>query len=313
MAAAKVHYVKSINDFGLPTSICGMSGGEQTKSVELVTCALCKRELQEQEIPMHAPHVLDLAAGERVGCRVALEIRREIADGVRWSNWTQPVREYFVARDEGAPLRSTSDPSRFQGMTPSGKGAEGDRAQRKAEELAVVSKELDAAFDGPFELSSIPQRRLSVETCKAIIELTTAGMYVASTGLRREMTTHEVADFVQGVCGFVVTVGNIRSVRMAGGRRIEDGFVRRGIVARRDPGLVEHDMAKIETEFDLTGWKAIAEAIDRSVSSAQRLAEDETDPLPVANYGKGTVVASTREVREWLVRYINRGRRTAAR
>lgn len=51
--------------------------------------------------------------------------------------------------------------------------------------------------------------------------------------------------------------------------------------------------------WDLEGWKAIADAIERSIWWTRRMAMRPTRPLPVARLC-GRVVASRARVRGWL-------------
>lgn len=234
----KTHLLRSLGEFAIATSACGMVAVENhTTDRDAVTCAMCLDEIRAQAPAPAMPLVIDLAVGERVGTRVALEIRREISDGIRWKHWSQPVREYFQDVDEAAPLRSTSDPSRFQGMTPSGTAAEGDRAQRRRAELAFVSKDLDAAFTQPFVLNEFPRRAFTAETCKHIIELCVAGAPRAGNIGRRDIEKADLASRLTAMCNFVVSVQDVDAVIMFGGARLEDAFVNRGVLITRDRRL----------------------------------------------------------------------------
>lgn len=53
--------------------------------------------------------------------------------------------------------------------------------------------------------------------------------------------------------------------------------------------------------LDLSGWDAIAGALDISIRKAQQLAQDERDPLPAKRLF-GRIRASSEALREWAAR-----------
>lgn len=72
----------------------------------------------------------------------------------------------------------------------------------------------------------------------------------------------------------------------------------KGLIDKRAPRAVEVDMAG---EFDVIGWKHIADVIDRAESAARRYADRAHDPLPVVEQ-LGRVVAKRSELLAWLSR-----------
>lgn len=53
--------------------------------------------------------------------------------------------------------------------------------------------------------------------------------------------------------------------------------------------------------LDLAGWDAIADRIDVSIRTAQRLAQRDSDPLPAKRF-LGRIRASSDELRAWAER-----------
>jgi len=316
MARNKVHYIDSVieGDYTVTRSLCGMMAFECTDRPEDVTCAWCTKKLRKP-IPFHQrPRPLSSVGAvdsngvrfddpNRIGCTVELRIDDRIANRRRWRTWQSAVTQMHQWRDDGYPIKSTSDPGRFEGLTPGKAEADGDRAQRVAGEFAIVSKLIDEAYRNAIVLSEVPRRVIGQKACELVLELCTAGAPRPSPRPRQELSRPEIASLLEAVCGFNVTAGDVWTVFRVGGNYVEEGLYSRGLISDRDMGLI--DMVEINLPFDLDGWDEIAGALKMSVSAARRLQRRAEDPLP-AKMLHGRIRAKKAELEAWYEREMNR-------
>src|SRR5690349_5253695 len=131
-----------------------------TRSESMVTCEKCKTLLAatvEAQVQGTAYPVTPQAFG--YGDLVRKSIAGEEPERPQFFSWRSAIRVLIQIRDEGAGLKSSSDPGRFEALPQASSGPpEGDRAQREAGRLAAVSRALDGAFTEPFVVSTHPTR-----------------------------------------------------------------------------------------------------------------------------------------------------------
>jgi len=298
---AKTHYLKSVGESGAAMSLCGMFNTQCAQDMELVTCRLCIVELREPVpesivYPRPAPQHM-----QRTGCRTELRIDREILERARWSTWHTALLQLEQWRLDGYPVKSPSDPGRFEAVSIGKAEADGDRAQRIAGEFAIVAKLRDSAYQQPWVIQDTPRQEISAADCVHILVLVVAGRPRTGGKGHEQIDPVEVAAMVTEACGFEVTRTDVTRIARQGGATIEEGLHARGLVSHRDLRLQVEDMVELKLPFDVDGWDEIAAALKMSVSAARRLAVRDEDPLPVKTL-HGRVRAKKVDLEAWYER-----------
>ena len=304
MKRTKTHYLKTIGESGVAESLCGHFAGQCVRDVDLVTCRLCivtLREpvLQEVSYPRPAPQHM-----QRTGCRVELRIDKEIAERAQWGSWQDAMRRLRQWRDDGFPMKSPSDPGRFEAVSMGKAEADGDRAQRIAGDIAIVAKLRDEAFSAPWIIQHTPRLELSADECTMILDVVVSGRARENGLVREPVDPAEIAMMVTEAKGFEVTKTDIIKIKMHGATYMENGLYARGLVSRRDTQLQVVDMAaeKIAKPWDYDSVNEIADALDQSPTTIRRWMSDEQDPLPTMQI-RGKTVGVKAQIEAWLSRH----------
>lgn len=324
MSRPRVHFLDRVSDgeFFLAFSVCGMSFGDAeacTRTVEQVTCKLCQKRIEDPvAIPVnHAPlsfASLDLRDSRgvlftdpnRQGCRFEMRVASDDSVKPQWSTWQSFLDRYYRMRDDGHALKSTSDPSRFEGHSPSQTTPEGDRAQRLIGEYAFAIRILEGAYANGLRLSDVPRRELTQSQCHSLLEARIVGRLVPSErkggiGSRVAWEPSELAAEASKALAFDLTPGDVQSVYLVGGRFIEEALIARGMVSHRDARLLAGDEMADAADKPWTweSWKEIAGALGRSIGTVKRWSTRDTNPMPV-HFVLGRVVARREDVEAWL-------------
>ncbi len=356
MSKGKVHLQRDARGDGARFSRCG--GFELPKGLpahdplrdrlttdeSAVTCDVCGDDLAA-----HVDAVVSTAKGEarpfrsrwgldptRIGNRKAIPIReRDLEESPRFATWRSAVRAYIRAQDDGVPIKSVSDPARFEAL-PQGQSLthEGDAAQRQVHRLGEVGAALDGAFPFDFVVHTSPELRvLPAAWCFEVLVQRVVGrpfqrnpanpleprkqtkpgkgetQRVAQEEFRGavrkkswitergELDSEEYAKGLTGALGWEVTVGDLGRIERAGGRRIEDELYRRGLVLLRDKGLLQRE-DEIVSEDIIRGWKAIAEFVGVHEQTARITLTTWDPPIPVTKFG-GRIEAKRSELTAW--------------
>ncbi|MBK8173170.1 MAG: hypothetical protein IPK60_22945 [Sandaracinaceae bacterium] len=304
MRRAKTHFLQSIGESGVAKSLCSLFGGQCAQDMELVTCRMCLVILREPvtaDIVYPRPAPLHM---QRTGCRTELRIDKEIAERARWRTWFTAALQLIQWRDDGFPMKSTSDPGRFEAVSVGKSEADGDRAQRIAGEFAIVSKLLDAAYQLPWVIQHTPRLEISPRDCTTILETVVAGRIRANGKGRESIDPVEIAAMATEALGFEVTRTDVVRIARQGGASIENGLHARGLVSHRDLRLQVEDMADaVNKPWDYSSVNEIADALDQSPTTIRRWMSLSNDPLPTKTI-LGKTVAVKAEIEAWLSRHV---------
>lgn len=143
-------------------SWCGIPAGERiTSNEDAVTCKPCRALLDDAAdwrthtygVAVPVPES-ELDASTR---RIVETLRREEGKARPWESWRGAVRAYVGWQDDGASLRSSSHPGRFETL-PSGYSGppQGDQGQQQAERLCRVGEAIEGAFPAGFVVHTSP-------------------------------------------------------------------------------------------------------------------------------------------------------------
>jgi hypothetical protein len=204
-----------------------------------------------------------------------------------WAQW----------RDDGASIKSTSDPARFDAV-PGGRR----RLFDGREHLLEVEAAIDRACREHHRGEVIARAALTLFVIGRSV-LRVVGLPEQKRKGRimvREACTQDEID--RACLVFEVPEKSMRRYSREVIAHVGDVLEAKEIVrAMRTRKREEDTMASqfnIDRGFDLEGKKAIAEHLGVSISTVDRLREEEG--LPVYNSLVGRIVASKRELREWL-------------
>lgn len=288
-------------------------------------CSFCREKLIEASRHDVIPQVWQHADV------VAREMRGELDDGPRpWPTWRGAVRSYVAWQDNGASLRSSSDPGRFEAIPSGFTGIPGgDQGQRQAERLAWVGQAMSTALVGGFITTTFPQvlRLLPLECLQILVTVVCGRDVDARTGGSGRWTKQRIrvrlpitddpdvppekrrsahaiiAAEVSERTGIEVTAGHVGAIEREGGRTIQAALQARGLVLHADTSIEEREAVVAEkiTPWDLEGWDEIATALDVDVSTAKRYEKEHR--LPIDRYGGG-VRAESAKLRAWLPGFL---------
>lgn len=291
-------------------TLCGTPGAT-TNDPGLVRCRRCHRALGEGDVkpdnapPAPAPDPLpfepgppvplvELGGATSLGARDLRIIERshegdDDSDRPRWRTLEAAITKTTAIKKGRSPMRSgfrIEQESRSEGAVRTEDGRDD-----------VI--EIDRAFARAFV------EDVHVQVGTHTLELNAAEARALLEDVLRDGTTaSQWADDL--------TRSGRPANRELVARVIQDGkaamralLERKGLIERRvrtEQGPIEAGQEdEMAGEFDVVGWKRIAEVIERAEGAAQRYAERETDPLPVYEQ-LGRVVAKRSELLAWLSR-----------
>lgn len=161
----------------------------------------------------------------------------------RWRSWQQAVIEYYSRKDDGYPIKSTSDPSRFEGLNIArGATALGDRAQSMAEDYAPVSRLIEEVYRHGLTLGRV---HYGAELCSKVFELLAAGFPEKRGGVtyRLAVSPEEVAQAASRFYFMPVGADDALEITAVGARYLEAYMVDRGLVEGADKRLTAPAMS----------------------------------------------------------------------
>lgn len=243
------------------------------------------------------------------------------------------LRALDEVRVDGAPLRSSSSPSRFEPEHRGAAGtASGDVAQRAVERIAPVSRLWAQCLAGGWTLTTFPAlARLSAEQAREVCIWATLGIPGARVPLQHpqpmrgegarqkqpryklavrgkprvgedvdpfdDPSPRDVAEHASAVFGVEVPVGHVVALRREGIAELYSRLAGRGLIPR--DGRLDAMAATRATPWDVQGWKEIATVLGCSDRQAQKLAARPEKPAPTYKTFVG-VVAVQSELHEWM-------------
>lgn len=183
-------------------------------------------------------------------------------------------------RVDGPPIKSLSDPDRFEAIRAPQASPGGDVAQRLAEHLDPVERAWRAAYDGPWDSGVVSER-----DCRLWLLL----RYVSRWG-------PQAIDERVHLEPYGMTVGTrlIGRVTRYGHGRVLEYLADRDLVPFRREATQETE-SMIAAETDLEGWKAIGDVLGVHEATARKYARE---GMPVYRFGR-RVEAVKAEILEW--------------
>ena len=251
------------------------------------------------------------------------------------------LRALDAASIDGAPLRSTSDPARFEAQTWGGSGAsQGDAAQRAVERIAPVSRLWALCLADGWTLTTYPvEERLTAAQARAVVVWSVLGVMGSRLPMQHPQPRHgegvrqqrpktriavrgrprkgdedvdpyteplasEIAAYASQAFGVEVPVGHVITMRREGLLELYRAMSARGLVPldRRLTAMA----ATRATPWDLQGWKEIATTCGCSERTVRYLSDEKS--LPVYKTFAG-VVAVKSELQAWMAEHLASGRR----
>jgi len=251
------------------------------------------------------------------------------------------LRALDAASIDGAPLRSTSDPARFEAQSwGSGGAAQGDAAQRAVERIAPVARLWALCLADGWTLRTYPvEERLSAAQARAVVVWSVLGVMGSRLPLQHPQPRHgdgvrqqrpktriamrgrprrgeedvdpyteplasEIAAYASQAFGVEVPVGHVITMRREGLLELYRAMSARGLVPldRRLTAMA----ATRATPWDLQGWKEIATTCGCSERTVRYLSDEKS--LPVYKTFAG-VVAVKSELQSWMAEHLASGRR----
>lgn len=242
------------------------------------------------------------------------------------------LRALDEVRVDGAPVRSSSSPSRFEpehrGMSGT---ASGDAGQRAVERIAPISRLWAQCLASGWTLTTYPTtQRLDAEQAREVVIWGTLGIPgtrvplqhpqpMRGEGARQKQPRYrlavrgkpnadsvdpyddpsprEVAEHASAVFGVEVPVGHVAAMRREGIAELYSMLAGRGLIPR--DGRLDAMAATRATPWDVEGWKEIASTLGCSPRTAQRVATRAERPAPTYRTFVG-VVAVRAELAEWM-------------
>ena len=251
------------------------------------------------------------------------------------------LRALDAASIDGAPLRSTSDPSRFEAQTwGNGGAAQGDAAQRAVERIAPVSRLWALCLADGWTLRTYPvEERLTAAQARAVVVWSVLGVMGSRLPMQHPQPRHgegvrqqkpktriavrgrprrgdedvdpyeeplasDIAAYASQAFGVEVPVGHVITMRREGLLELYRAMSARGLVPldRRLTAMA----ASRATPWDLQGWKEIATTCGCSERTVRYLSDEKS--LPVYKTFAG-VVAVKSELQAWMADHLASGRR----
>jgi len=242
------------------------------------------------------------------------------------------LRALDEVRVDGAPVRSSSSPSRFEPEHRGASGtASGDAGQQAVERIAPISRLWSQCLAGGWTLTTYPTtQRLDAEQAREVVVWATLGIPGARVPLQHpqpmrgegarqkqpryklavrgkpsadsvdpydDPSPREVAEHASAVFGVEVSVGHVAAMRREGIAELYLRLAGRGLIPR--DGRLDAMAATRATPWDVEGWKEIASTLGCSPRTAQRVATRTERPAPTYRTFVG-VVAVRAELAEWM-------------
>jgi hypothetical protein len=243
------------------------------------------------------------------------------------------LRALDEARVDGAPLRSTSSPSRFEPEHRGASGtASGDVAQRAVERIAPISRLWALCLCDGWTLTTYPAlAQLDAQQAREVVIWATLGIPgtrvplqhpqpMRGEGARQKQPKYrlavrgkprvsddvdpyddpsprDVAEHASAAFGVEVPVGHVVALRREGIAELYSRLAGRGLIPR--DGRLDAMAATRATPWDVEGWKEIASTLGCSERTAQRVASRTDRPAPTYRTFVG-VVAVRAELAEWM-------------
>ncbi len=242
------------------------------------------------------------------------------------------LRALDEVRVDGAPVRSSSSPSRFEPEHRGASGtASGDAGQRAVERIAPVSRMWAQCLAAGWTLTTYPAtQRLDAEQAREVVIWATLGIPgtrvplqhpqpMRGEGARQKQPKYrlavrgkpsadsvdpyddpsprEVAEHASAVFGVDVPVGHVVALRRDGIAELYSRLAGRGLIPR--DGRLDAMAATRATPWDVQGWKEISTVLGCSDRQAQKLAARAEKPAPTYKTFVG-VVAVQSELHEWM-------------
>ena len=242
------------------------------------------------------------------------------------------LRALDEVRVDGAPVRSSSSPSRFEPEHRGASGtASGDAGQRAVERIAPISRLWAQCLSSGWTLTTYPTtQRLDAEQAREVVIWGTLGIPgtrvplqhpqpMRGEGARQKQPRYrltvrgkpsadsvdpyddpsprEVAEHASAVFGVEVPVGHVAAMRREGIAELYLMLAGRGLIPR--DGRLDAMAATRATPWDVEGWKEIASTLGCSPRTAQRVATRPERPAPTYRTFVG-VVAVRAELAEWM-------------
>lgn len=242
------------------------------------------------------------------------------------------LRALDDVRVDGAPVRSSSSPSRFEPEHRGASGtASGDAGQRAVERIAPVSRMWAQCLAAGWTLTTYPAtQRLDAEQAREVVIWATLGIPgtrvplqhpqpMRGEGARQKQPRYrlavrgkptadsvdpyddpsprEVAEHASSVFGVDVPIGHVAAMRREGIAELYSRLAGRGLIPR--DGRLDAMAATRATPWDVQGWKEISTVLGCSDRQAQKLAARAEKPAPTYKTFVG-VVAVQSELHEWM-------------
>jgi hypothetical protein len=248
----KLHLRAPSADAELRVSACGWMGSRLTDDLEATTCARCRKLAARQladailaapdDAPLPGPYEARYGAREvsRQGARAIESSRRGEAPEVRgWPSPEAAVRAWVRAREEGASMRSTTDPDRAHRVQHSRDPSLGGREHATVDRHRNTSVALDRAERDAAALAhACPS--LAPAQCREVYLLRVCGRPVQRAVRRGNeatkqritewvgMRVDEVAELAAERWGVEVTARHVALVSRHFSGVVRDALVRSG-------------------------------------------------------------------------------------
>lgn len=299
-------------------SLCGMVAVDVTDSHVEVTCRVCQRRMRDAPREDVAETYGVEVAVQRGRALLTTQDRRAIErsrrgeenERPRWGTLAAAWQQWARVVDDGAPVRSTSDPGRFgQAM---GAGGGTVRTPGGRDDIVDFERALVRAcvplMVGPIEVGA--------ELVRAIVEARMGGKRVWSrTEGRKAGVWRRVPQTYEAIAeslGDGWTRRHVTLVVRHVTREMTEDLVARGVLEARElrrGGRTEAAEMRIPG-YDLESWKEIAAHLQTSVSTAQRAAASRG--LPVRTSSTGFVYARRADLDAWSARQVEQAAKESA-
>lgn len=319
--------------------LCRATGGRATSDAREMggkrACVSCRQLLEQRQreraaAPFAASGPAPVQRGtSELGEREAETLARSVAGeayerAYAWRSVELAVSTLVAFRHEGAPMRSTSSPQRFDPDRVHGAGEHGRAVSALPDRLLGVDRAVRLAFVRAMSFAAStaedgtarPAAIVPVAAQRVALLLSIAGGRTA-TGTRNfsALPTSRVAELLESEHGLALTDRQVTIVVREGKRRVAASLRATGELApapaaTREASEQEGRPMAVIMGCDVHGWEAIGEAVGLAESTCQRLSEREVDPLPIYRLRDVRGVGAKRdELIAWARRQVvsNRG------
>lgn len=219
---------------------------------------------------------------------------------IKWQNWRHALRHWVQRLDDGAPVKSNGNPSRFEGFLDGFRiHAEGDAGQRQAELLAPISAAIGTI---PVEVSGLPKHQAFELTVAHVCGMPRESRTGPKIAQRKQVLIQRYPESVQVLAAEAskflpqpITVGHVLQVVSVVGSYIQSHLHSKRLLLHTEE---THTLPKIG-EYNLEGWQQISDALGVDTTTAYRYASRDVNPLPVRKMSRN-VIASSKELEAWI-------------